>query len=100
MADASDDFETLSDGLMEAWLGRHPRIDRRHLRARLSQAMAALYGNSSPRNPRDLDEEDLDDAAAIAAALAEHVHFFRQFRSETSLLEDVSEPASQSKPPA
>jgi hypothetical protein len=100
MADSSDDFETLSDGLMEAWLGRHPRIDRRHLRARLSQAMAALYGDSNSRSPHELDEEDLDDAAAIAAALAEHVHFFRQFRSETSPPTDAAEPPTKGKPPA
>lgn len=88
MADSTEDFETLSDGLMEAWLGRHPRIDQRHLRGRLSQAMAALYGNPSSRTARELSEADLDDAAAIAAALAEHVHFFRQFRSESPPSDD------------
>lgn len=85
MADSANDTEKLSDSLMEAWLNRHPRIDERRLRGRLSQAMAALYGSANAQNPHELDEADLDDAAALAAALAEHVHFFRQFRSEASL---------------
>jgi hypothetical protein len=59
--------------------------------------MAALYGSTSARAKRELDEEDLDDAAAIAAALAEHVHFFRQFRSESPPSDEpaVSEKQSQ-----
>jgi hypothetical protein len=88
MADSAEDSETLAGNLLEAWLARHPRIDRRHLRARLSQAMAALYGNANSKTRRELDEEDLDDAEAIAAALAEHVHFFRQFRSESPPSDD------------
>jgi hypothetical protein len=84
MAESEKAPRDLSDGLMEAWLKRHPRVDERRLRARLSQAMAALYGSTDPHNPHDLEEADLDDAAALAAALTEHVHFFRQFRSEAS----------------
>jgi hypothetical protein len=97
MADSPEDFETLSDGLMEAWLERHPRIDRRHLRGRLSHAMAALYGSTGARAKRELDEEDLDDAAAIAAALAEHVHFFRQFRSESPPADDLGASEKQTQ---
>jgi hypothetical protein len=97
MANSLEDFEALSDGLMEAWLGRHPRIDRRHLRGRLSQAMAALYGSTHSKTRHDLDEEDLDDAAAIAAALAEHVHFVRQFRSESPPSDEPAEPEKRSQ---
>ncbi|HWA75153.1 MAG TPA: hypothetical protein VG937_22600 [Polyangiaceae bacterium] len=87
MADSEKTTKELSDGLMEAWLKRHPRVDERRLRARLSQAMAALYGSADPQHPHELEEADLDDAAALAAALTEHVHFFRQFRSEAAVIE-------------
>jgi hypothetical protein len=68
------DFEAAFE---QVWLGRFPRIDERDLRQRLFIARGAALGPTD----RDLSDDDIDDAEAIATALAEYVTLVRHIKA-------------------
>ncbi len=81
MADEDEREEMAKDfeaALEQVWLARFPRIDERGLRERLFAARQLSLGKS----PADgvVSDDDLDDAKAIADAVAEYVTVLRRIK--------------------
>jgi hypothetical protein len=63
------------------WLARHPRIAARQLKSRVGEIQLAALGVTNPHNPRPLTDEQIADASAVIAAVADLLDEVQRMRA-------------------